>query len=111
MSGKTIICTIHQPSSEVFRQFDKQSLDILLEFVNLFRPFSLLSCHRICILAQQKLAYFGTRENALEFFTKNLSKQYPEYTNPADFYMDTIGLDINDPEESKSEIDVNICYF
>ncbi|CAF1123769.1 unnamed protein product, partial [Brachionus calyciflorus] len=44
-NGKTVICTIHQPSSVIFAMFDK-----------------------ICILSQSRIAFFGTRENALNFF-------------------------------------------
>jgi ABC-type multidrug transport system ATPase subunit len=43
--GKTIICTIHQPSSEIFEMFDKLSL-----------------------LAEGKLAFIGTLNAAYEFF-------------------------------------------
>ena len=45
--GKTIICTIHQPSSEIFENFD-----------------------RLCLLAEGKLAYIGPSSNATEFFGK-----------------------------------------
>ena len=43
--GKTIICTIHQPSSEIFEMFDKLSL-----------------------LAEGRLAFIGTLSAAYEFF-------------------------------------------
>ncbi len=43
--GKTIICTIHQPSSEIFEKFD-----------------------RLCLLAEGKLAYIGPTANAPQFF-------------------------------------------
>nr|QUF59472.1 ATP-binding cassette transporter Abcg-like8 [Brachionus angularis] len=84
-AGKTIVCTIHQPSSETFAIFDK-----------------------ICILSQTKLAYFGSRENALNFFTNNLHKTCPPFTNPADFYMDVLGVDVNDSDNSRAEIH-NYC--
>ena len=51
--GKTIICTIHQPSSEIFEKFDK-----------------------LCLLAEGKLAYFGNISNAIEFFKKYMKFQY-----------------------------------
>ena len=63
-AGKTIICTIHQPSSETFKIFDK-----------------------ICILSQTRVAYFGPREEALTFFQESLNRTCPPLTNPADFYM------------------------
>jgi ATP-binding cassette, subfamily G (WHITE), eye pigment precursor transporter len=45
--GKTIICTIHQPSSDIFRMVDK-----------------------LCLLAEGRVAYFGSLSLANEFFAK-----------------------------------------
>lgn len=42
--GKTILCTIHQPSTEVFLMFDK-----------------------LLLLAEGRLAYMGSSNGALEF--------------------------------------------
>ena len=46
-NGKTIICTIHQPSSELFEMFDK-----------------------FCLISEGRLAYIGNRLNAINFFEK-----------------------------------------
>lgn len=43
--GKTIICTIHQPSSEVYSMFDK-----------------------ILLLASGRTAFLGTPNEAIEFY-------------------------------------------
>ncbi len=45
--GKTIICTIHQPSSEIFEMFD-----------------------RLCLLAEGRLAYIGDLPKAVGFFAR-----------------------------------------
>ena len=45
--GKTIICTIHQPSSEIFEMFD-----------------------RLCLLAEGRLAYIGDLQKAYDFFAR-----------------------------------------
>ena len=45
--GKTIICTIHQPSSDIFSQFDK-----------------------LCLLAEGRIAYFGDLTESNKFFAK-----------------------------------------
>ena len=45
--GKTIVCTIHQPSSEVFDKFD-----------------------RLCLLAEGRLAYLGPLKEAPRFFAE-----------------------------------------
>ncbi|XP_053202071.1 protein white-like [Panonychus citri] len=45
---RTIICTIHQPSSEIFKLFDK-----------------------IMLIADGRLAFFGTSGQAIDFFSSN----------------------------------------
>ena len=45
--GKAIICTIHQPASEVFEMFD-----------------------HIYLLSQGRVAYTGTTSEALDFFAE-----------------------------------------
>ena len=49
--GKTIICTIHQPSSEIFEKFDE-----------------------LCLLAEGRLAYLGPLNEAPKFFARYLFK-------------------------------------
>ncbi|KAJ3117086.1 ATP-binding cassette sub- G member 1 [Phlyctochytrium bullatum] len=60
-TGRTIIATIHQPSSEVFHLFD----DLLL-------------------MADGRVIYSGQADGAIDYFSK-LGYECPEYTNPADF--------------------------
>lgn len=50
--GKTIVCTIHQPSSEVFEKFDT-----------------------LCLLAEGRLAYIGDLLEAEKYFEKYFYKQ------------------------------------
>ena len=45
--GKTVICTIHQPSSDIFQMFDK-----------------------LYLLAEGRLAYTGSLPQALDFFNR-----------------------------------------
>ena len=54
-----------------------------------------------------KSSLFGNREDALEFFTKSLLMEYPPFTNPADFYMDVLGIDVTDLENSRNKVNVN----
>eukprot|EP01127_Copromyxa_protea_P014018 TRINITY_DN3843_c0_g1_i4.p1 TRINITY_DN3843_c0_g1~~TRINITY_DN3843_c0_g1_i4.p1 ORF type:complete len:594 (-),score=104.46 TRINITY_DN3843_c0_g1_i4:40-1686(-) len=71
--GKAILCTIHQPSSYVFNLFDK-----------------------VGILSKGNLVYFGTIPTALDFFGRN-GLPLPAATNPADFFIDSVNYDFNDP--------------
>ena len=61
--GHTVICTIHQPSSEIFALFDKLNL-----------------------LVKGEVAYLGPAKDSIDFFG-NLGSPCPTYTNPADFFM------------------------
>ncbi|CAG7818799.1 unnamed protein product, partial [Allacma fusca] len=66
--GKTIVCTIHQPSSQVFSMFDQ-----------------------LLLLAEGRTAYFGTAVGALDFL-KGMNLICPEQYNPADFYIKTLAV-------------------
>nr|XP_053651117.1 protein scarlet-like [Cherax quadricarinatus] len=66
--GKTILCTIHQPSTEVFLMFDK-----------------------LLLLAEGRLAYMGSSSGALQFLD-GLGHKCPATFNPADFYIHTLAV-------------------
>ncbi|XP_050540574.1 protein white [Daktulosphaira vitifoliae] len=66
--GKTIICTIHQPSSEVYSMFDK-----------------------ILLLANGQTAFLGTPNEAIDFF-KTLGVTCPKNHNPADFFIQLLAI-------------------
>lgn len=55
-SGRTIVCTIHQPPSEVYAMFDQ-----------------------LLLLAEGRIAYFGDRVQAIPYFA-NFGFQCPEYS-------------------------------
>nr|UOU03358.1 ATP-binding cassette subfamily G-like 7 [Brachionus rubens] len=69
--GKIVICTIHQPSSQVFDKFDK-----------------------LCLLSEGQVAYFGDRESAFDFF-KSISYECPLKYNPADYYIEILAVKRN----------------
>lgn len=75
--GRTIICTIHQPSASLFQMFDL-----------------------VYILAQGNCLYQGTTSNMLNFLT-NHQLLCPVYHSPADFI-----IEIASGEHGKDRIDI-----
>jgi len=63
---------------------------------------------RVCLLAQGKLAYFGSINQAKTYFQTVLNKQIPNNSNPADIYIEALSLDIDDEEQSKKDIEVSV---
>ncbi|XP_057970589.1 ABC transporter G family member 1-like [Malania oleifera] len=69
--GRTIIASIHQPSSEVFELF-----------------------HSLCLLSSGKTVYFGRTSFAKEFFASN-GFPCPTLRSPSDHYLKTINKDFD----------------
>ncbi|CAB3406162.1 unnamed protein product [Caenorhabditis bovis] len=76
--GKTIICTIHQPSSEVFEMFDK-----------------------VVFLAQGRIAFHGQIDEAIYHFS-DCGYLLPDHTNPADYFIDILAIKPNEEEKCKT---------
>ncbi|EZA53359.1 Protein scarlet [Ooceraea biroi] len=74
--GRTILCTIHQPSSTIFDSF-----------------------HRIILLASGRVAFAGTSAQAIQFFSSQ-GYECPYNYNPADFLVATIAIAPNDASGS-----------
>lgn len=66
--GKTIVVTLHQPSSELFALFDK-----------------------ILLMAEGRVAFMGTAAQACAFF-KTLGAACPSNYNPADFFVQALAV-------------------
>jgi len=79
-AGRTIVCTIHQPSSEVFMMFD-----------------------RVMLMAEGRVGFFGTVEKALEYFSL-LGFVCPPYSNPADFFIKQLSIVPEKREESLAAV-------
>eukprot|EP01018_Ginkgo_biloba_P019511 Gb_31556 [translate_table: standard] len=72
LQGRTVVTTIHQPSSRVFHSFDK-----------------------LILLSEGRLLYFGKATGALDHFSSLGFK--PHITmNPADFLLDLCSGDVDD---------------
>ncbi|XP_061349745.1 ABC transporter G family member 1-like isoform X1 [Gastrolobium bilobum] len=68
---RTVIASIHQPSSEVFQLF-----------------------HNLCLLSSGRTVYFGPASAATEFFTSN-GFPCPALQNPSDHLLKTINKDFD----------------
>ncbi|XP_050697915.1 protein scarlet-like [Eriocheir sinensis] len=66
--GKTVLCTIHQPSSEIFTMFN-----------------------RLLLLAEGRLAFMGSSVRALHFW-ESLGHKCPSTFNPADHFISTLAV-------------------
>lgn len=75
--GKTIVSTIHQPSSQSFHYFD-----------------------RLILMADGHIVYQGDAKNSIDYF-KKIDRPVPPKTNPADFFMKL--LSINYPKQQADE--------
>nr|AHK05663.1 ATP-binding cassette transporter sub-family G 125057 [Tigriopus japonicus] len=78
--GKSIICTIHQPSSQVFSMFD-----------------------RVLLMAEGQVTYLGGVRRAFEFFS-DVGHPCPEHFNPADHYVQVLAVTPGDEESCRQRI-------
>ncbi|KAL5263101.1 hypothetical protein ACHWQZ_G008494 [Mnemiopsis leidyi] len=80
-ANRTILCTIHQPTSEVFAMFDQ-----------------------LYLVAEGHCAYTGSCKDALSFF-KSVNYPCPENFNPADHYIFTMAIVPGEEEECRKRVD------
>ncbi|XP_065876605.1 ABC transporter G family member 1-like [Euphorbia lathyris] len=73
--GRTVIASIHQPSTEVFQLF-----------------------HNLCLLSSGTSVYFGPVSMAEQFFSSN-GFPCPNRRNPSDHYLRTINKDFMEVED------------
>nr|QEO19116.1 white [Limnogonus franciscanus] len=84
MKGKTVVCTIHQPSSEVYSMFDK-----------------------ILLMAEGRVAFLGTPNQANQFFAQ-MGAACPSTYNPADFFIQLLAVVPTREETCRNTIDM-VC--
>lgn len=75
--GRTVLVTIHQPSSDVFQLFD-----------------------RLVLLAEGRVAFQGHRTDAADFF-EGCGFPVPYNYNPADHYIETLAVIPGEEEECR----------
>jgi ABC-type multidrug transport system ATPase subunit len=61
-SGRTVICTIHQPNSDIFHMFDQ-----------------------LMLLAKGRVVFYGKGKDAIQYFS-DLGYDCPMNSNPSDFF-------------------------
>ena len=85
--GKTVITTIHQPSSRLFHKFDK-----------------------LILLGKGSLLYFGKASQAIEYFS-SIGCSPLISMNPAEFLLDLANGNLNDvtvPSELEDKVHIDI---
>lgn len=78
--GRTVICTIHQPSSQIFAKFD-----------------------RLLLMAEGQVAYLGDAKLAKNIFDR-CHLPCPEDYNPSDHYVECLAIQPGLEEESKARV-------
>ena len=76
LNGKTIICTIHQPGSEIFHLVD-----------------------RILLMKQGQMVYFDKANKMLKYFNEKLNFAIPKFCNPFDFALTVLQNKSNSADE------------
>ncbi|XP_070566509.1 protein white-like [Ptychodera flava] len=82
--GRTILCTIHQPSSEVYAMFD-----------------------RLLLMAEGRVAFLGSTSDALKHFS-SIGFTCPTNYNPADFYIQTLAIVPGKEQQCRDKVE-KIC--
>ncbi|CDJ59380.1 white protein, putative [Eimeria maxima] len=81
--GRTIICTIHQPSSNIFNMFTK-----------------------VLLLSRGRLVFYGDREATLLYFSR-LGRPCPPFTSVPEFLLELLvkqQLNLGEPSEDLSDL-------
>ncbi|XP_002742012.1 protein white-like [Saccoglossus kowalevskii] len=79
--GRTILCTIHQPSSEVYAMFD-----------------------RVLLMAEGRNAFLGSTSDALRHFS-NIGHTCPTNYNPADFYIQKLAIEPGKEQQCREKVE------
>lgn len=66
--GRTVISTIHQPSSDIFHMFDK-----------------------LLLMSDGKILFHGRAETCITYFQR-AGFECPQYSNPADYFIEVIHI-------------------
>eukprot|EP01006_Ploeotia_vitrea_P014488 TRINITY_DN39265_c0_g1_i1.p1 TRINITY_DN39265_c0_g1~~TRINITY_DN39265_c0_g1_i1.p1 ORF type:complete len:677 (-),score=33.09 TRINITY_DN39265_c0_g1_i1:156-1883(-) len=84
-NGRTVIATIHQPSSEIFAMFDQ-----------------------VLVLARGQVVYFGNSSNVVPYLS-SVGYECPQYSNPADFFLHVLRVEVGQTEVSLKKDDMALA--
>nr|QNH67980.1 ATP-binding cassette transporter subfamily G-like protein 14 [Brachionus plicatilis] len=79
-AGKIILCSIHQPSSQMFQKFTT-----------------------LCLISEGKLTYFGPRTDALKFFER-VGFYCPFDYNPPDMFISALHVSVVNREQDLARV-------
>ena len=79
-NGRTILCTIHQPSSAVYQLMDK-----------------------VCLMAEGQVASMGSANAVMDYFDR-IGYTCPKSYNPADFYIHTLAVIPGQEEQCRQKV-------
>jgi len=82
-TGKTIICSIHQPSAEIAKLFDN-----------------------LMVLSEGQTVFFGPANHAIDYFSKSLGYTFPKYINPVEVIIDLIQKKKDDDDDNDSDPEI-----
>ena len=79
--GKTVVATIHQPSSEAFFYFD-----------------------RLVLMCDGNIVYQGDAKKSVDYY-KLINYPVPQFANPADFFMKLLSINYPKTQEDLDKLD------
>lgn len=82
-NGRTIVCTIHQPSAAIFELFD-----------------------HVYILAEGRCMYQGAPKSTVPYFASQ-GFQCPQYHNPADYMLEVVSKEFGDFNDQLAQAAMN----
>ena len=109
-SGRTMICTIHQPSSQVFSMIDQLLLmaEGRIAFMGQTGIISIISTYLLLMYALYYITKYCFTEKAVEFFG-SLNMLCPNNYNPSDFYINQLAVVPGNEIECRKQI--NVCII
>ena len=86
-ANRTILCTIHQPTSDLFALFD-----------------------RVCLVSEGEIVYMGESQAALNYFAR-AGMPCPTNYNPADHYIFTLAIRPGNEEACRATCQKLIAFY